>query len=111
MFFFLLLAAQIFVPPTNAKVFRVADGGPKARASCHQSDDSLIFSVRPRCSEWRQADGMRYLIRFNKLGLRGSDYDSTPTKGAIRVLLLGDSGMFNTGVKEESTGGNLLGGH
>src|SRR5690606_7254275 len=45
----------------------------------------------------------RYRLRTNRLGFRGPEIDLPKPAGTVRVLMLGDSVLYGTGVDEEVT--------
>lgn len=69
----------------------------------YEADDEVIWRLRPNQSGWVDLGGsMRSLpARINSLGFRGPEF--APKQSATRVLALGDSYTFGSGVADEET--------
>ncbi|MFO0428285.1 MAG: hypothetical protein ACK526_17090 [Planctomyces sp.] len=61
----------------------------------HEVRSSSAFRIGP--------DGQRYVIRTNRLGIRGADIAVPKDSGTFRILILGDENVFGPLVPERQT--------
>jgi hypothetical protein len=68
------------------------------------ADPVLHYRLRPNTTTVFTSDEYRVEIRTNSLGFHDYDYPAAKPVGTFRVLMLGDSGTFGTGLRLEETG-------
>jgi hypothetical protein len=99
----LLVAATVFVVIGAAELLFRAFYHPENLDSVVRFDDVLGWSLEPRAS-LRSVDndeGLDYRIRTNSLGMRDREVEREKKPGTKRILIVGDSIAFGTGVDAE----------
>ncbi len=71
----------------------------------HQPDSTNVYVMRPG---FRGKTSYGIPIRVNAVGARGPEVAIPKRDGTFRILLLGDSSAFGSGVREEDSFGTLL---
>ncbi len=71
----------------------------------HQPDNANVYVMRPG---FRGKTSRGIPIRVNAVGARGPEVPVPKRDGTFRILLLGDSSAFGSGIREEDSFGALL---
>jgi hypothetical protein len=96
----LLLVVTVLAVFCAAELVLRAVYHPENLHSVVRFDDVLGWSLRPR-ADFRSADnedGLCYRIQTNSLGMREREFDRVKKPGRKRILVIGDSIAFGTGV-------------
>jgi hypothetical protein len=99
----LLLVATVLIVVCAAEVVSRAFYHPENLDSVVRFDNVLGWSLEPRAS-LRSVDndeGLDYRIRTNSLGMREREVEREKKPGTKRILIIGDSIAFGTGVDAE----------
>ncbi|MEE8468334.1 MAG: GDSL-type esterase/lipase family protein [Planctomycetota bacterium] len=73
------------------------------RDELYRPDPACFFRLKPDLDLSYTASGMIFDVRTNSLGLRGEELQDPRPVGGVRILCVGDSCTFGTGVGQHDT--------
>jgi lysophospholipase L1-like esterase len=95
------LVVAILLAEAAVRVLGLVEYPPRL----HQPDSTNVYTMRPG---FRGKTSHGVPIRVNALGARGPEVSATKRPGTFRILLLGDSMTFGSGIREETSFAALL---
>jgi lysophospholipase L1-like esterase len=99
-----VLLALLLAPVLLLLVAELAAGMTPEGNAVIFVEDPEMYIVRPANTEGYTWGGERWLrCRINNVNLRGPDVPAEKAAGEVRILCLGDSFTFGSGVEEEQT--------